>query len=65
MIDNIDLVEANEVFAAQSIAVKRELEFPEDNLIVNGRAIALGYPVGASGCRIHMKLIHAMKEKKC
>ena len=63
-IDGIDLVEANEAFAAQSIAVKRELEIPEDKLNVNGGAIALGHPVGASGCRILVTLIHAMKERK-
>ena len=62
-IDEIDLIEANEAFAAQSIAVKRELEIPEDKLNVNGGAIALGHPVGASGCRILVTLIHAMKEK--
>ena len=63
-IDDIDLVEANEAFAAQSIAVKRELEISEDKLNVNGGAIALGHPVGASGCRILVTLIHAMKERK-
>lgn len=48
----------------QSIAVKRELEIPEDKLNVNGGAIALGHPVGASGCCILVTLIHAMKERK-
>ena len=62
-IDDIDLIEANEAFAAQSIAVKRELSLPEDKLNVNGGAIALGHPVGASGCRILVTLIHAMKQK--
>lgn len=60
--DDIDLVEANEAFAAQSIAVRRELEIPEEKLNVNGGAIALGHPVGASGCRILVTLIHAMKQ---
>lgn len=62
-IDDIDLIEANEAFAAQSIAVKRDLALPEDKLNVNGGAIALGHPVGASGCRILVTLIHAMKQK--
>lgn len=61
--DDIDLIEANEAFAAQSIAVKRELGIPDDKLNVNGGAIALGHPVGASGCRILVTLIHAMKQK--
>lgn len=61
--DDMDLVEANEAFAAQSIAVKRELGIPEEKLNVNGGAIALGHPVGASGCRILVTLIHAMKQR--
>ena len=61
--DDIDLVEANEAFAAQSIAVKRELNIPEEKLNINGGAIALGHPVGASGCRILVTLLHAMKKK--
>ena len=61
--DDIDLVEANEAFAAQSIAVKRELGISDEKLNVNGGAIALGHPVGASGCRILVTLIHAMKQK--
>ena len=62
-IDGIDLIEANEAFAAQSIAVKRELNIPEEKLNVNGGAVALGHPIGASGCRILVTLIHAMKQK--
>ena len=62
-IDDIDLIEANEAFAAQSIAVKRELGLHDDKLNVNGGAIALGHPVGASGCRILVTLIYAMKQK--
>ena len=61
--EDIDLVEANEAFAAQSIAVKRELNIPEDKLNVNGGAIALGHPVGASGCRILVTLLHALEQK--
>ena len=62
-IDDIDLVEGNEAFAAQSIAVKRELNIPDGKLNVNEGAIALGHPVGASGCRILVTLIYAMKQK--
>ncbi len=61
--DEIGLVEANEAFAAQSIAVQRELGIPAGKLNVNGGAIALGHPVGASGCRILVTLLHAMKQK--
>jgi len=62
-IDDIDLVEGNEAFAAQSLVVKRELGILDEKLNVNGGAIALGHPVGASGCRILVTLIHAMKQK--
>ncbi len=59
---DIDLIEANEAFAAQSIAVKRELCIPGEKLNVNGGAIALGHPVGASGCRILVTLIYGLKK---
>lgn len=62
-IDDIDLVEANEAFAAQSIAVQRELNIPEEKVNVNGGAIAIGHPVGASGCRILVTLLYAMKNR--
>ena len=62
-IDDIDLIEGNEAFAAQSIAVARELHFPEEKLNVNGGAIALGHPVGASGCRILVTLLHEMQKR--
>ncbi len=62
-IDDIDLIEANEAFAAQSVAVKKELGFRDEIVNVNGGAIALGHPVGASGCRILVTLIYAMKQK--
>ena len=62
-IDDIDLIEANEAFAAQSIAVGRELNFPQEKLNVNGGAIALGHPVGASGCRILVTLLHEMQKR--
>ena len=59
-IDDIDLIEANEAFAAQSIAVARDLNFDMSKVNVNGGAIALGHPVGASGCRILVTLLHEM-----
>ena len=62
-IDDIDLIEANEAFAAQSIAVGRELGFPMEKFNVNGGAIALGHPVGASGCRILVTLLHEMQKR--
>ena len=62
-IDDIDLVEANEAFAAQSIAVARELHFDMSKVNVNGGAIALGHPVGASGARILVTLLYAMKHR--
>ncbi len=61
-LDDIDLIEGNEAFAAQSIAVQRELKIPSEKLNIHGGAIALGHPVGASGCRILVTLIHAMKQ---
>ena len=63
-IDDIDLVEANEAFAAQSIAVARELGFDMSKVNVNGGAIALGHPVGASGARIIVTLIHEMMKRE-
>ena len=62
-IDDIDLVEANEAFAAQSIAVARELGFDMEKVNVNGGAIALGHPVGASGARIIVTLLHEMQKR--
>jgi len=62
-IDDIDLIEANEAFAAQSIAVGRELGFDLSKLNVNGGAIALGHPVGASGARIIVTLVHEMMKR--
>ena len=60
-IEDIDLIEANEAFAAQSIAVGKDLGFDSEKLNINGGAIALGHPVGASGCRILVTLLHAME----
>ena len=62
-IDDIDLVEANEAFAAQSIAVARELHFDMSKVNVNGGAIAIGHPVGASGARIIVTLLHEMQKR--
>ena len=62
-VEDFDLIEANEAFAAQSIAVARELGFNKDVLNVNGGAIALGHPVGASGCRILVTLLHEMQKR--
>ena len=59
-LDNIDLIEANEAFAAQSVAVAKDLGFDMNKVNVNGGAIALGHPVGASGCRILVTLLHEM-----
>ncbi len=63
-IEDIDLVEANEAFAAQSIAVARELHFDMSKVNVNGGAIALGHPVGASGARIIVTLLHEMQKRE-
>ncbi len=59
-IDQLDLVEANEAFAAQAIAVNRDLGWDTDKVNVNGGAIALGHPIGASGCRVLVTLLHEM-----
>lgn len=62
-IEDIDLVEANEAFAAQSIAVARELGFDMEKVNVNGGAIAIGHPVGCSGARIIVTLLHEMAKR--
>lgn len=63
LLADIELIEANEAFAAQSIAVDRELSFNHDILNVNGGAIALGHPIGASGARIFVTLLHEMEKR--
>ena len=63
-INDIDLFEINEAFAAQSIAVIRELNIDKSKVNVNGGAIALGHPIGASGARILVTLVHEMKKRK-
>jgi acetyl-CoA C-acetyltransferase len=62
-IDDIDLIEANEAFAAQFLAVGRTLGFKEEKVNVNGGAIALGHPIGASGARILVTLLHALQAR--
>ena len=62
-IDDLDLIEANEAFAAQSLAVARDLQFDMSKVNVNGGAIALGHPVGASGARILVTLLYEMKKR--
>ena len=62
-LDQIDLIEATEAFAAQSLAVAKELGFDMSKVNVNGGAIALGHPVGASGCRILVTLLHEMQKR--
>ena len=59
-LDQLDLIEANEAFAAQALAVGKELEWDMDKVNVNGGAIALGHPIGASGCRVLVTLLHEM-----
>jgi acetyl-CoA C-acetyltransferase len=59
-LDDLELIEANEAFAAQAIAVNRELGWNTDRVNVNGGAIALGHPIGASGCRVLVTLLHEM-----
>ena len=66
--DDVDLMEINEAFAAQAVAVNQEMAWNTDKINVNGGAIALGHPIGASGCRVLVSLLHEMKRrdaKKC
>ena len=62
--DDIDLIELNEAFAAQSLAVIQELGMDESKVNVNGGAIALGHPIGATGAILMTKLIHEMERRK-
>ncbi|MGH8466334.1 MAG: acetyl-CoA C-acetyltransferase, partial [Pseudomonas sp.] len=57
---DLDLIEANEAFAAQALSVGKELEWDASKVNVNGGAIALGHPIGASGCRVLVTLLHEM-----
>ena len=63
-VDQLDLIEANEAFAAQSLAVGKDLGFDTEKLNVNGGAIAIGHPIGASGARILISLIHEMQKRE-
>lgn len=62
-IEQLDLIEANEAFAVQALAVNRELGWDSAKVNVNGGAIALGHPIGASGCRILVSLVHEMRRR--
>lgn len=62
-VGDLDLIEANEAFAAQSLAVCNDLGFDPDKVNVNGGAIALGHPIGASGCRVLVTLLHEMQKR--
>ena len=63
LIGDMDLIEANEAFAAQSLAVAKDLGFDMDKVNVNGGAIAIGHPIGASGCRILVTLLYEMEKQ--
>jgi acetyl-CoA C-acetyltransferase len=63
-VNDLDLIEANEAFAAQSLAVVRELKLDPAKVNINGGAVALGHPIGASGARILVTLLHAMEKQK-
>jgi acetyl-CoA C-acetyltransferase len=63
-IEDIDLFELNEAFAAQAAAVTKELGIPSERINVNGGAIAIGHPIGASGARILVTLLHELKRQK-
>ena len=62
-VSDLDLIESNEAFAAQSLAVIKELKIPQEKVNVNGGAIALGHPIGASGARILVTLLHEMQKR--
>jgi len=62
-LDQLDLIEANEAFAAQALGVARELQWDASKVNVNGGAIALGHPIGASGCRVLVTLLHEMARR--
>ena len=62
-VEDLDLIEANEAFAAQSLAVCSDLGFDPKKVNVNGGAIALGHPIGASGCRVLVTLLHELQKR--
>jgi acetyl-CoA C-acetyltransferase len=61
--DDLDLIEANEAFAAQALAVNKDLGCDTDRVNVNGGAIAIGHPIGASGARVLITLLHEMRKR--
>ncbi|MBC8457011.1 MAG: acetyl-CoA C-acyltransferase, partial [Deltaproteobacteria bacterium] len=63
-LDEIDLLEVNEAFAAQTLAVRKELDWDDERVNVNGGAIALGHPLGASGARIAVTLLYEMQRRE-
>ena len=63
-IDDLDLIESNEAFAAQAISVNKELGWDTSKINVNGGAIAIGHPIGASGARIMVSLLHEMQKQE-
>ncbi|MBI2993339.1 MAG: acetyl-CoA C-acetyltransferase [Gammaproteobacteria bacterium] len=63
-VDDLDLIEANEAFAAQAICVNRDMAWDTNKVNVNGGAIALGHPIGASGCRVLVSLLYEMQRRK-
>ena len=62
-VGDLDLIEANEAFAAQALGVAKELQWDDSKVNVNGGAIAIGHPIGASGCRVLVTLLHEMKRR--
>ena len=62
-VKDLALIEFNEAFASQALAVKRELAFPDDRLNVNGGAIALGHPLGATGAKLTTQLVHELARR--
>jgi acetyl-CoA C-acetyltransferase len=62
-VDDLDLVEANEAFAAQALAVNKDMGWDTDRVNVNGGAIAIGHPIGASGARVLVTLLHEMQRR--
>ena len=63
-LDDIDLIELNEAFASQSLAVIRNLEFDMEKVNLNGGAIALGHPLGATGAKLTVQIMHEAKRRK-
>merc|ERR1711879_797210 len=62
-VNDLDIIEANEAFAAQALAVNKGMGWDPAKVNINGGAIAIGHPIGASGCRIAVDLLHSMRRK--